>query len=313
MNRSEIVQQTKLAFDFIQKLYFEVSYLIKEIEGLFAEEEERFIICRPSGYNITARSSNGLDANSVHFWILRKLAVAFVKSENSPIERGQTITKITPETKVIYVRIILEDKDISEPVLYYGVLYDFVKKNSPAQWPTKLEQLLTNFEYNEAKIFAKPESISFEDANVRFKGKLFSLPLYDINSSEEIYEKIIKPALNLYNEVNVQNSSNTNKYSAKDIEEVMNINESQKERLIHYIPVYKKYTQSSEYREDCDDRQQRQTLFASILSPRSIDQMTELEFGQVISSLWASQMWGNKSFLVDKMIKENRLPVIRNN
>ena len=49
MDRSEIVQQTKLAFDFIQKLYFEVSYLIKEIEGLFAEEEEGFILCRPSG------------------------------------------------------------------------------------------------------------------------------------------------------------------------------------------------------------------------------------------------------------------------
>ena len=38
--------------------------------------------------------------------------------------------------------------------------------------------------------------------------------------------------------------------------------------------------------------------------------MTELEFGQVISSLWASQMWGNKSYLVDKMIQENGLPAL---
>lgn len=201
MNRSEIVQQTKIAFGFIQKLYFEVSYLIKEIEGLFAEEEEQFIICRPSGYNITTRSSNGLDANYVHFWLLRKLAVAFVKSDSSPIVRGQTITKIAPETKVIYLRIILDDKDIPEPTLFFGVLYGFFKKSQPAQWPTKLEQLLTSFEYNEAKVFANPDSINYEDAYVRFKGRLSSLPLYEINSSEEIHEKIIKPAQKLYNEI----------------------------------------------------------------------------------------------------------------
>lgn len=201
MDRPEIVKQTKLAFDFTQKLYFEVSYLIKEIEGLFAEEEDRFIICRPSGYNITTRSSNGLDANSVHFWLLRKLSVAFVKPESSPIVKGQTITEIRPETKVIYMRIILDDKDNPEPILYYGVLYDFYKKNPPTKWPTKLEQLLTHFEYNESKMFKNPESIQFEDANVRCKGRLISLPLYDLDSSETIYEKIIKPAIKLFHEI----------------------------------------------------------------------------------------------------------------
>jgi len=200
MTRSELVKQTKLAFDFIQKLYFEVSYLIKEMEGLFSEEEDPFIICRPSGYSINTRSSNGLDANIVHFWLLRKLSVAFVKPESSPIERGQTITAIQPETKIIYLRIILDDKDIPEPTLYCGVLYDFYKKNHTSKWPTKLEQLLTTIEYNEAKVFAHPEAIQYEDLNVRFKGKLFNLPLYDINSSKEIYEKIITPALELYHE-----------------------------------------------------------------------------------------------------------------
>jgi hypothetical protein len=203
MSRSELVKQTRLAFDFIQKLYFEVSYLIKEMEGLFADEEEDnpFIICRPSGYNITTRSSNGLEQNVIRFWMLRKLAVAFVKSGSTPIERGQTITKIAPDTKAIYIRIILDDKDISEPILYYGVLYDFYKKTEASKGPTKLEQLLTSLEYNEAKAFANPESINYEDINVRFKGRLFCLPLYDIDSSEAISEKIIKPVLNLYHEV----------------------------------------------------------------------------------------------------------------
>ena len=42
MNKSELIAQTRLAFEFIQKLYFEISYLIKEMEGLLAEEEEEF-------------------------------------------------------------------------------------------------------------------------------------------------------------------------------------------------------------------------------------------------------------------------------
>ena len=42
IDKSGIVQQTNLAFDFIQKLNLEVSYLIKEVEAMLSEEEERF-------------------------------------------------------------------------------------------------------------------------------------------------------------------------------------------------------------------------------------------------------------------------------
>lgn len=40
MNKKEIVEQTKLAFDLLEKLYFESSYLIKEIEGILSQEEQ---------------------------------------------------------------------------------------------------------------------------------------------------------------------------------------------------------------------------------------------------------------------------------
>ena len=90
----------------------------------------------------------------------------------------------------------------------------------------------------------------------------------------------------------------------------MDLTQNQKDRIAQFIPIFKQYLQTSEYQEDCKNRQQREALFNSILTPSSIDQMTELEFGQVISSLWASQMWGNKSYLVDKMIQENGLPVL---
>ena len=33
MDKQELIEQTRNSFDFLQKLYLEVSYLIKEIEG----------------------------------------------------------------------------------------------------------------------------------------------------------------------------------------------------------------------------------------------------------------------------------------
>jgi hypothetical protein len=77
-NKREIVEQTRLAFEFIEKLYLEASYLVKEIEGMLAEEEEKFIIGRPSGYGVTTRSSTGLEPNFVRLWLLKKFGVFFV-------------------------------------------------------------------------------------------------------------------------------------------------------------------------------------------------------------------------------------------
>lgn len=203
MNKKEIVEQTKLAYDFLQKLFFEVSYLIKEMEGLLGEEDPPFVICRPSGYNMITRSSNGLEAGNVNFWLLRNLSVAFIPKEIESLVKGQTVTPLRPETKVLYVRIVLEDKEISEPMIYSGVMCDFHKKNDAGEWPTKFEQLMTHFEYNERKVFANPGDIDFEDGRVRLKGKLFKTPLYDIDSSEALNEKIIQPVLKLFSEINI--------------------------------------------------------------------------------------------------------------
>src|SRR5450432_480163 len=56
------------------------------------------------------------------------------------------------------------------------------------------------------------------------------------------------------------------------------------------------------------ERQARRELYAELLSPEALAQMTELEFGQVISSLWASRIWGDKGYLVGKLIYDNGLP-----
>ena len=86
-NKTEITKQIKNAFEFIQKLYNESSYLIKEIEGQLGENEYRFQILKTSGYSISARSSTGLEPNNVNLWLLRKFGVAFVGESNTELKK----------------------------------------------------------------------------------------------------------------------------------------------------------------------------------------------------------------------------------
>ena len=199
MNKKELVHQTKLAFDFIQKLYYEVSYLIKEVEGLLAEEDERFIIGRTGGYAITSRSSSSLESNQVSLWLLRKLSVFFVAEEFSKYSGGVTQTKFDEQLKLIYLRIVLDEKDIAEPFIHIGVLYDFVDKHK--KWPTKFEHLMGHMEYNETKVFRDGERLDYEDGYTKFMGRFVRVNLYDINSSEDIVNHLLVPVLKLYREV----------------------------------------------------------------------------------------------------------------
>lgn len=195
MDKTEVVHQTKLAFDFIQKLYLETSYLIKEIEGLLAEEDENFVIGRTSGYSITNRSSSGLEASNVSFWVLKKLSVFFVSNEFTKSAGSGTNTKIDEKLKLIYFRIILDDRSLSEPYIVVAVFYDFVDLHRKI---SKFEQQMAVFEYRESKLASEKETLDYEDNNIKFKGKLFRVNLFDINSSDDILNQIITPALNIY-------------------------------------------------------------------------------------------------------------------
>jgi len=90
-HRAEIIEQTNLAFDFILKLYLEVSYLIKEIEGMLYELEEKFVIGRSGGYHISARSSTGLESSNVSFWLMRKLGVFFIPENKTDRKKKKRI------------------------------------------------------------------------------------------------------------------------------------------------------------------------------------------------------------------------------
>jgi len=197
IDKREITQQVNLAFDFIQKLYLEVSYLIKEIEAILHEEKERFIIGRPAGYGISARSSTGLESNSVKLWLLRKFAVFFVPEEKTKLVRGQTMTKIDDNLKVLYLRIVLNDQNINGPAVYSGVFYN-IKKKSQAKSTGKFEGVMGYLQSSDDRIFGNMEKINYEDANTKLQGKLVKNNLFEINDSETILKRIIRPSLELY-------------------------------------------------------------------------------------------------------------------
>ncbi len=88
----------------------------------------------------------------------------------------------------------------------------------------------------------------------------------------------------------------------------MYLTSDHKAKITGYVPSYREYCRAESGQEDLQERQQRTALYADLLSPKGLRQMTELELGQVVSALWASQMWGNKGYLVDKLIQENGLP-----
>jgi hypothetical protein len=91
------------------------------------------------------------------------------------------------------------------------------------------------------------------------------------------------------------------------------MNQGQIDRIRTFVPVFQEYLGSGARGSDLDERQRRHELYSRLLSPEALGRMTELEFGQVISSLWASQIWGNKAYLVDKLLRDNGLPSLVNN
>lgn len=194
MDKEMMVDQTKLAFSLIQKLYLETGLLIQEIEGMLGEEDERFVIGKVAGYSISTRQSKGLERFNIPYWLVKKLAVFFIPESFTSYEKGNTNTKITPDLKLIYIRIVLEDNDLKEPKIYAGVLHHISAKNSK-----KFEYSMASFDYRDFVL--KDGDVSLEDTNIQIKGTFFSTHLFDLNDSESISSRIIKPVLKIYRSV----------------------------------------------------------------------------------------------------------------
>ena len=194
--RKELVTQTKRAYEFLEKLFFEVSYLIKEVEGML--NEEGFTICKCGGYAITTRSSNSLDTKGVNMWLLRKMSVAFVEEDKTELYQGITKTPIDDSLKVLYLRIVLNHSIFQEPTLVAGCFHNIqaTYKNTKT-----FEHLLAYFEQKGDKLFQSEGNVDYSEPNFQIQGEIFHTNLYDINESIAIKTKIVDPMLELYRSV----------------------------------------------------------------------------------------------------------------
>ncbi len=188
-------QQTRNALDFVQKLFLEISYLIKEVEGLLYREEERFVIGRPSGYGVTSGKSTGLEPTNVEWWLPKAFTVIFVPEEQTSIHGGITNTPFHDQLKVLLLDIELEGKKNKTPRILAGFVFDINVKRKDH---TKFEHLMFEFVNSRDKVFAQAPNIIYEDSYVSMKGEVFCLPLFSISSSDEVSKKVVEPMLAAY-------------------------------------------------------------------------------------------------------------------
>ncbi|MHA1918480.1 MAG: hypothetical protein ACTSWX_01945 [Promethearchaeota archaeon] len=200
MTKREMNEQANLVFEFLDKLYFETAYLIKEIEGLLKREDEEFIIGRPRGYGISAGSSTALEYPD--WWWYKKFSVFFVPKSQTKVVGGKTITPFQKALKIIYLIINLTNKDISSPKIAIGTIFSIYCKSSDHY--KKFEDAtiyyldtIWNLAVNNPK-FAEG---SYEDKYMKMKGRFIISDLFDINNTQDIKKKLLTPALNQYRKI----------------------------------------------------------------------------------------------------------------
>jgi hypothetical protein len=194
-----LVEQTSDAFKFVQKLYDEISFLIKDVQVLLESEEENFVIGRPSGYAVNTKTSTGLEPQNVQLWIPRTFTVFFVPKDATVSTGGATKTSFKKDLRVLLLHLEILGTHGAEPRVLFGYLGNIKSKKRIRK---KFENLMWEFAYNGKKIFSKLPLVDFEDVNCTFKGKFIERKLYSINSSDDIQKQLVKPVLKLYRKGN---------------------------------------------------------------------------------------------------------------
>jgi len=91
--------------------------------------------------------------------------------------------------------------------------------------------------------------------------------------------------------------------------ENMELNEEQQRKIKEYL---NKFMSSLDFKKEISSREKRREFVVNLLSKEKLKSMTELEFSELISKLWASALWGNKDYLVQKIIDANEIAKIIN-
>lgn len=80
------------------------------------------------------------------------------------------------------------------------------------------------------------------------------------------------------------------------------------ERLEKALYLFKEYSKEARFQEDSKERMERKKFFQHLIK----EKFNELNFSEMIKKLWAAQIWGNKEYLINKIIKDNGIEKLEN-
>lgn len=98
------------------------------------------------------------------------------------------------------------------------------------------------------------------------------------------------------------------------------LNEKQRDQIRQYLPEFKKFLDSETSVGWQKERVERRIVFTRLLGTPSekiglgknlVEELSEEEFGLIIKSLWASRIWTNKDYLVNKIVRDNGFPRLK--
>jgi len=88
------------------------------------------------------------------------------------------------------------------------------------------------------------------------------------------------------------------------------LNSEQAEAIRSYALEFKRYVESPEGKQDAEERQKRITFYQNFDRAR-IEKMDESDLEALITNLWATRMWTDKLYVVNRAITENGIEKLR--
>jgi hypothetical protein len=85
----------------------------------------------------------------------------------------------------------------------------------------------------------------------------------------------------------------------------------QQKKIKSYTEGFKAFTKTDKGLEWEQDRKKKMVVVQNLLKKDNVMNLTEENFRTLIKSLWATDNWSNKDYLVDKLLKDNTIQKLR--
>lgn len=84
----------------------------------------------------------------------------------------------------------------------------------------------------------------------------------------------------------------------------------QKRAIETHLQTFRRHADGEQFQKDQEERLSRVSYFQREL-PSRLAELSEADIDELITMLWASRMWGNKQYLVQKVISDNSIEKLR--